>query len=57
MKYVMVIPLLIMLFYLLSFSRYNWKNNNKLAAIGSAILGITAFTLACFVLFSGNYEL
>ncbi|MFW5649576.1 MAG: hypothetical protein ACOCG5_10840 [Candidatus Alkaliphilus sp. MAG34] len=57
MKYIIVIPLFIMLFYLLSFSKYNWRNNNRLAAIGSAVLGITAFTLACLVLFSGNYEL
>ncbi len=57
MKYLTVVLLFIMLFYILSFSRYNWKNNNKLAATGSAILGITAFGLAFFVLFSGNYEI
>lgn len=57
MKYVIGSLLLVLLFYLLSFARHNWKNKNKLAAIGVALLGVTAFGLAYFVLFLGDYEL
>jgi hypothetical protein len=57
MKYVIGFLLFVLLFYLLSFAGHNWKKKNKLAAIGVALLGITAFGLACFVLFFGNYEM
>lgn len=57
MRYVSTLGLLIMLFYILSFSRYNWVNNNKLAAIGSAIIGAAAFALSIFAMFFGNYEM
>ena len=57
MKYVIGFLLFVLLFYLLSFARHNWKKKNKLAAIGMVLLGITAFGLAYFVLFLGNYEM
>jgi len=57
MKYIVFIFLLILLFYLLSFAIYNWRNNNKIAAIGSAVLGIAAFALPLVLIFFGNYEM
>lgn len=57
MKYFIGALLLVMLFYILSFTKYNWKNKNKLAAIGAAIIGISAFSLSFFVLFIGSYEI
>lgn len=57
MKYVIGCLLLVLLFYLFSFARFNWKSKNKLAAIGVVLLGITAVGLVYFVLFVGDYEI
>lgn len=57
MKYVVGVFLLVPLTYLLSFAGHNWRNKNRLAAIGSAILGIAAIGLAFFVIFIGNHEM
>lgn len=57
MKYVVSLFLLILLFYLLSFARYNWRSNNKIAAIGSAVLGFAAFGISIVILFFASYEM
>lgn len=57
MKYVISMFLFVMLFYILSFARYNWRNNNRFAAIGSAVLGIAAFGIPFMLLFFGSYEM
>ncbi len=56
MKFAIGIVLVMMLIYLGSFAVHNWKRKNKLAAIGSALLGLAAFGLGLFVVFFGNYE-
>ena len=57
MKYFILVLVFGVMFYLLSFSKYNWNKKNKLAAVGSAIIGIVAFGLTIFLLFFSNYEL
>ncbi len=57
MKYIVAVFLSIMLFYFLTFARYNWKNDNRIAAIGSAIMGCVAFGTSIFLLFFGGYEM
>jgi len=57
MKYIVEFLVLILLFYLLSFAKYNWKHNNKIGAIGVAIVGLAAVILSFIVLFVGDYEM
>lgn len=57
MKYLIIIFLTLLLIYLLSFARYNWTNNNRLAAVGSLIIGLAAVILPLYIMFLGNYEL
>jgi hypothetical protein len=40
-----------------SFARYNWAKKNRLAAIGSLIIGLAAVLLPLYIIFYGNYEL
>jgi predicted ferric reductase len=56
-RYIGVLMLLLALFHLLSFARYNWKNKNKLAAVGATVIGFAAVTLFIIVMFVGDYEL
>lgn len=57
MKYMIVVLLFAILFYILSFSTYNWRKKNRMAAIGAAIIGFSAFALMFYAMFFGNYEL
>lgn len=57
MKYVVGFLVLILLFYLLSFAKYNWKNNNKTGAIGVLMIVLAAFIFSFIVLFVGDYEI
>lgn len=57
MRYVLSMFLFVMLFYFLSFARYNWTNNNRFAAIGSAVLGLAAFGIPFMLIFFGSYEM
>jgi len=57
MKYVLTILLLAVLLYILSFARYNWIKKNKLAAVGAALIGITAVGFSLFVSFFSRYEI
>jgi multisubunit Na+/H+ antiporter MnhB subunit len=45
------------LFYFLSFAKYNWKTKNKLGAIGAIVMGLAFLILTCVLIFSGNYEI
>lgn len=57
MKYFFVALLFIELLYLLSFSKHCWQKKNRLAAIGSAIVGFVSIVLWLYMFFFGNYEL
>lgn len=57
MQYIVAILLFAVLYYILSFARHNWAKKNKLAAIGAALISITAIGLMCFVIFFGKYEI
>lgn len=57
MKYIIVVLLFAVLIYQLSFARYNWAKKNRLAAIGSAIIGLLAFILPLYLIFWGKYEI
>ena len=57
MKYIIVVLLIAELIYLLSFAKYNWVKKNRLAAIGSAIIGLAAFLLPLYLIFWGKYEI
>ena len=57
MKYVLTILLLAVLLYILSFARYNWIKKNKLAAVGAALIGITAVGFSFLVIFFSRYEI
>ncbi|HEY9059037.1 MAG TPA: hypothetical protein VIO64_00815 [Pseudobacteroides sp.] len=50
MKYILIALLLLPLFYLLSFARYEWKKN-KLSSIGSIILAIISITFPTVFMF------
>ncbi len=51
MKYIVVLLMLLVLFYLFSFAVYNWKNKNRMAAIGSVIIGLIAFVMQFVLMF------
>jgi hypothetical protein len=56
MKYIIsVIPLGVML-YLFSFAKFNWTRKNKLAAVGSILIGIAAFAFPVFLMFFTDFE-
>ena len=57
MKYIIVVLLFAELIYLLSFAKYNWVKKNRLAAIGSAIIGLAAFLLPLYLIFWRKYEI
>ncbi len=57
MKYVLTILLLAVLIYILSFARYNWIKKNKLAAVGTAFIAITAVGFSLFVVFFSGFEI
>ncbi|MDD3704856.1 MAG: hypothetical protein PHC45_02145 [Clostridiaceae bacterium] len=57
MKYIIVVLLFAVLIYQLSFARYNWAKKNRLAAIGSIIIGLLAFMLPLYLIFWGKYEI
>ena len=57
MKYAIVLLLLAALIHLLSFAKYNWKKNNRLAAVGSAIIGFAAFVIPLYLIFLSDFEI
>lgn len=57
MRYVITMMLIIPLIYIFSFAWYNWTTNNRLAAVGSAIIGFSAVALPIYIMFFGNFEL
>lgn len=57
MKYLIILSLTALLIYMISFARYNWAKKNRLAAIGSLIIGLAAAALPLYIIFYGNYEL
>lgn len=57
MKFIAIVLILPIFIYLVSFAVYNWKKNNKLAAVGAAIIGIAAYTLPIYILFLSKVEL
>lgn len=57
MKYIIIIFLLLVFIYQMSFVKYNWTKKNKPAAVGSAILGVLGLLLPLFVMFSDKFEI
>jgi hypothetical protein len=51
MKYVVILPLLIFLFYMITFTVHNWSKQSKPAAVGAAILALAAAALSTYYLF------
>ncbi|MBK1812344.1 hypothetical protein JHL18_17100 [Clostridium sp. YIM B02505] len=49
MKFIAIIIILILNMYLLSFAKYQWKNN-KLSAIGSLLIAIISFVLPTYII-------
>lgn len=56
MRYAVFVLLSVMLIYMLSFARHNWRMKNKLAAVGAVILGVLAFGLMTYTIFSDKFE-
>jgi len=56
MKYFISIFPLALLIYMLSFAKYNWTRNNKLAAVGATLIGVAAFALSVYVIFFAEIE-
>ena len=56
MKYLIVVFLSGVLVYLMSFAKYNWDRDNRIAAVGAAIVGLAAFVLPIYLMFWGNFE-
>ncbi len=44
-KWILVTLILFLVYYTLSFAKYSWKSNNKLAAWGAGILAIFSVIL------------
>lgn len=57
MRYILLVAVILVLVYVLSFAAYSWKNSNKTAAIASAVLGVAALTLSVIAMFFGHFEL
>ncbi len=51
MKYIAAICILPFFLYTLSFARYNWSHQNKLAAIGTGVLLILSIALGVALIF------
>lgn len=51
MKYFLIIIGILPSIYLISFAKFNWKNNNKTAAIGAILLAAVAIILQILFLF------
>ncbi len=51
MKYPIIILILIILIYPLSFAMYNWNNDNKTAAIGTVLITLASLILPFYILF------
>lgn len=52
MKFVIAVPLLLFLFYMITFAAHNWKAQNKLAAAGIVIIALSAVVFPIILLFS-----
>lgn len=51
MNYIVILFLLIMAIYPLSYAKYNWKKKNKLGAVGMVLLVLASIVLPAFLLF------
>lgn len=51
MKYIEIIFLLTISIYPFSYARYNWKNKNKLGAVGAIFIGIIAIVFPAILIF------
>lgn len=51
MKYVIILFLLVISMYPLSYAKYNWNEGNKLGAIGTIILAAAAIAIPSMMLF------
>ena len=54
MKYPIIILILIILIYPLSFAMYNWNNDNKTAAIGTVLINWLPNTSVLYFIFTLN---
>lgn len=56
MKYIVsLIPFGVMI-YLFSFAKFNWTRKNKLAAVGSILIGVAAFAVPIILMFFTDFE-
>jgi hypothetical protein len=51
MKFILIPFLLIMAVYPLSYAKYNWKNKNRLGAVGMVLLVLASIVLPSILLF------
>jgi len=51
MKYIVLVLLSMLSVYMYSFGKYNWQNNNKIAAAGIALLTLTSIIIPVMVVF------
>jgi amino acid permease len=52
MKLVYALPILLFLFYMLTFAIHNWKDKNKIAAVGIVLIALSAAAYPLLFIFS-----
>jgi hypothetical protein len=49
MKYIFIILLFLLHYYLITFAIHNWKNKNKMAALGTFIINVAIIVVQVFL--------
>ena len=57
MKYLILIPLVLLFIYLMSFAKYQWQNKNRLAAVGIVVVALAAAALPIYLFFFSEFEI
>ncbi len=51
MNYILILFILIMALYPLSYAKYNWKNKNKFGAVGMILLILASIVVPVILIF------
>ncbi|EGD49583.1 hypothetical protein Cpap_4021 [Ruminiclostridium papyrosolvens DSM 2782] len=54
MRYIVIVFLLLVAIYLMSFAKYNWSKKNRTATIGVVLLMLVSIALPLVVMFANR---